>query len=182
MAQDIELNIPKLMVGLSWDPNEQKQGVLDESITPHNLDLSCIVLGQGRQIKDIITPSDPKREAYKNAIYHMGDHLSGGSDFEDEEIQVHFENLDADITGLAFAVSGNDKLELAEVANGKCEFCDAASLKPFMSVEFKAVEKPHYLVGAVIKNDQGVWVLQNTQTELLVFDQDVIENALRGAA
>ncbi len=132
MTQDIELNfsgdIPKLMVGLSWDHNEVKVGVLDDSVVPHNLDLSCVVLTQGLQVKDIITPVDPKRDVYKNQIFHMGDHLSGGSDFEDEEIQVNFENLNADITGLAFVVSSNDRVKFADVTNGKCEFYDAASL------------------------------------------------------
>ena len=186
MTQDIELkfsgDIPKLMVGLSWDHNEKKQGVLDESVVPHNLDLSCVVLGQGFQVKDILSPRDPKRDVYKNQIFHMGDHLTGGSDYEDEEIQVNFENLNADIAGLAFVVSSNDRVKFADVANGKCEFCDAASLQPFMSVEFQTAEKPHYLVGVVVKNDQGVWALQNAQSELIALDPTVLEDALRSAA
>ena len=185
MSNEIELkfnaDIPKLMVGLSWDPNEY-QSVLKEDIVAHNLDLSCAVLNKNLQVKDIIMPDEPKRSLYKNQIYHMGDHLSGGSDFEDEEIHVNFANLDADIFGLAFVVSANNKVKFSDVANGNCSFLDAANLDPFLSVELQGIEKPHYLVGITMKNDHGDWILQNTQKELLALDAGLLEEALRSAA
>jgi stress response protein SCP2 len=184
MAQDIQLTFSegasKLMVGLSWDYNEEKAGVLEESIQPHNLDLSCVVLGAGMRVRDIITPDSPKRDEYKAQIFHMGDHLTGGSDYEDEEIQVNFDKLDSAVSALAFVVSVNGKVKFSEVKNGSCAFCDAATLAPFLSVGFAGSQQPHYLVGVIVKNDVGGWVLKDVQAELLALDAGVVEGALEG--
>lgn len=103
MPQEVALNFSsddrKINVGLEWDPNEEAAGVLGE-IKPHNLDLSCAILSADMIVRDIITPTDTKRDVYKDQIFHKGDHTSGGSDFEDEEILINLDNVSSALARL----------------------------------------------------------------------------------
>ena len=181
MSDVIELKfseaIPKLMVGLMWEPNEDKSGVVGE-IKPHNLDLSCVIFGENMNVKDILTPPFHKREEYKDQIFHMGDNLTGGSDYEDEEVLVNFDNIDPSFEALAFVVSVKDGVKFSEVNDGACTFCDAASLEKFLEITFDGVGAAHYLAGFVSKDASGQWVLNNIQAELPSLDESSVRSAL----
>lgn len=181
MAQDvIDLgDVEKLMVGLSWDPNEQRHGTLG-GIRPHNLDLSCAVLDKDLQVIDRVSATDPKREQYKMQIFHKGDNQSGGADFEDEEILVTFANLDADIAHLAFIVSSVDGVAFSDVKNGACAFLDYVSLTPLLELDFSAVKTAHVLTGLVRRDDQGRWWLSAVQADLPSCDALGIESVVGG--
>ena len=116
-----EDDIPKMMVALYWDPNEEPTGVLGD-ITPHNADLICAVINENIRVMDVITPQNPKRDSYKGQIYHKGDSLSGGGDYEDEEIIINFDALGSDVKAIAFAVSLHHSVKFSDVKNGKIAF------------------------------------------------------------
>ncbi len=182
MADELSLNNEdgtpiNLMVGLSWDPNEEKFGNLDNSIKAHNLDLSCAILSESMQVKDLITPDDPKRDMYKEQIFHAGDNLSGGSDFEDEEIRVNFDRLPDDVSALAFIVSANNKVKFEHVKNGECAFNNAQTLQPFLTVSLNDIPGPHRVVGIVKKTSSG-WALQKAEVDVRALDAYIIEQAL----
>ena len=174
---DVSLtNIEKLMVGLSWDPNDKKEGVLDESIVPHNLDVSCVVLSVDKQIIDVIKPNETMREKYKNQIFHLGDHLSGGSDFEDEEIQVSLQNLNNDIGYLLFVVSANGKVGLADAQNGVCAFLDGVSLSPLLSVNLSKTPGQQCVAGVVSRDGENGWTLRSLSAANVEADgQDLVD-------
>lgn len=182
MAEEYSLidedgNTHKLMVGLSWDPNEEKWGTLDTNIKAHNLDLSCAVIS-GKQVTDLITPDDPKRDVYREKIFHAGDNLSGGSDFEDEEIRVDFDKLDDSIDALAFVVSANNKIKFEHVKNAECAFNNALTLNPFLTVSLNDIPGQHRVVGFVKRTVTG-WALQELTLDVTALDAYIIEQALQ---
>lgn len=192
MTQEKKLNfsgdVRKLMVGLEWDPNEEKKGVLS-SAKPHNLDLSCAVFDSGMLIKDIITPTHPKREEYKGEIFHKGDALDGGADFEDEEIVITMDSLSDNIKAIAFMISTNDHVDIASVNNGICRFQDAITLSAFAEIKLSefvskkdSVNIPrqeHFFAGMVMRGDDNKWVLKDTQFVLPALDTTSIETAVK---
>lgn len=191
MSQEVALNFSsdaqKINVGLEWDPNEEQAGVLGD-VKPHNLDLSCAILKAGMVVSDIITPTDTKRAEYKDQIFHKGDHTSGGSDFEDEEILVNLDNLPDDVDALAFTVSTNDQVDIGEVNNGVCRFMDAASLSSFLNVNFSDFvshkddinksSQQHFLAGVLVKKENG-WTLYDVQSMLKTLDSTSIEMTVK---
>lgn len=193
MSNIITLNFSsdqkKLMVGLSWDPNEKSTGVLG-GLTPHNLDLSCAVFNADLEVCDIITPLEPKREQYKGKIFHRGDSTSGGGDFEDEDVTVYLDSLqetDRDIRAMAFIVSINDRVQFSEVKNASCAFMDGINLEPFLSIDLKGLEansnnassQQHFVVGYVTQGEDGSWTLKNIQKPIESLGQSAIEAAVK---
>lgn len=183
MSEELSLNTVdgkpiKLMVGLSWDPNEEKWGSLDSNIKVHNLDLSCAVLSKSMHVTDLITPSEPKRDVYKGKIYHSGDSLSGGGDFEDEEVRVDFDQIDEDVEALAFIVSANNKIKFENVKNGECAFNNAETLVPFLTVSLDGISGAHRIVGIVKRTPSG-WALEEVSVDVNALDAYVIEQALQ---
>ncbi|NQZ14354.1 MAG: TerD family protein [Alphaproteobacteria bacterium] len=191
MPQEVALNFSsddrKINVGLEWDPNEEAAGVLGE-IKPHNLDLSCAILSADMIVRDIITPTDTKRDVYKDQIFHKGDHTSGGSDFEDEEILINLDNVSSDVGALALTVSTNDQVDIAEVKNGVCRFMDASSLSSFLDVSFDEFvshkdainrsSQQHFLAGVLVKKKEG-WALYDMQSMLSALDSTSIEMTIK---
>lgn len=185
MSEELSLNTEegqpiKLMVGLAWDPNEEKWGNLDTNIKVHNLDLSCAVLTDSMRVKDLITPDNPMRDEYRSKIFHAGDNLSGGSDFEDEEIRVDFEHLEDEIQGLAFVVSANNKIKFEHVKNGECAFNNAQTLEPFLTVSLDDIPGQHRIVG-IVKRTRSGWALQKAEVDVGALDEMIIERALSEA-
>lgn len=192
MVYDKELSfsgdISKLMVGLEWDPNEEEKGVVSV-IKPHNLDLSCAVFDTDMSVVDIITPTHPKRDEYKGQIFHKGDALDGGADFEDEEILVTMDTLDAEIKAISFMVSTNDHVDIASVKNGICRFQDAISLSPFVEIKLSefiskkdSVSIPrqeHFFAGIIMRAEGDKWVLKDTQFVLPALDGTSLETAVK---
>ena len=192
MTHDKQLSfsgdIRKLMVGLEWDPNEEEKGVIS-TVKPHNLDLSCAVFDSGMSVVDIITPTHPKREEYKGQIFHKGDALDGGADFEDEEILVTIDSLGDDINAIGFMVSTNDHVDIASVNNGICRFQDAISLSPFVEIKLSEFvskkdnvnipRQEHFFAGMIIRGDDDKWVLKDAQFILPALDGTSIETAVK---
>lgn len=186
MSEEYSLNaedgsIINLMVGLSWDPNEEKWGSLDTNVKAHNLDLSCALLSESMQVTDLITPDEPKRDQYKEQIFHSGDNLSGGADFEDEEIRVNFDKIGGDVHALAFVVSANNKVKFENVKNGECAFNNAQTLQPLLSVSLDNIPGQHRVVGIVKRTSTG-WALSKVEVDVSALDAAVIEQALGEAA
>lgn len=167
----------KLTVGLSWDHNEQKQGALGD-VKPHNLDLNCALLNDKGQIIDILTPQEPQREKYKGEIFHLGDHLSGGSDFEDEEVQIQLDALAADIVGVAIVVSAHNGVKFSDVRNPELAYLNGITFAEFLKINLNDVAKPHTVAGVISKTEQGSWVLKDICEDVAALDKDILQMKL----
>lgn len=203
MSEIIPLNFStdnkKLLVGLSWDPNEKSEGVLGD-VKVHNLDLSCAVFNADYEVCDIITPIDTKRDTYKGQIFHRGDNKSGGADFEDEDITVHLDKLDqttgdleleCTVRALAFVVSTNDRVKFEDVSNGDCHFMDGLTLEPFKKIDLQgeakkmsgpnASSQQHLVLGYVSEDENGAWTLKSMSHEINALEKSAIEDAVKSA-
>lgn len=173
VASDVE----RLKIGLSWDPNEQKAGVLEESITPHNLDLSCVVLGGGQDVLDVLSPQDPKRDRYQHQIFHLGDNLSGGADFEDEAIVVNLKALDSQIESLAFVIVAQGAVKFSDIQNGSCDVLNGISLESLTSIDFQGLEKPA-VIAFVLKREAEGFSIAACKEPIAALDVDLVQEAL----
>ncbi|MAF97890.1 MAG: hypothetical protein CMH26_04570 [Micavibrio sp.] len=178
MKLEFEQGSARLLVGLLWDPNEQ--GGVVGAPKEHNLDLACAVLGDDLKVRTIISSTDTQRDEYKTEIFHTGDNITGGADFEDESITVNFEHLREDVHAMAFVVSTDGRLKLDQVNAAACEFRDGISLNSFSRVELK-VSETYYLAGLVTKSDDGSWNLIKAEGALASLSAVEIENAVREA-
>ena len=185
---NFDSGINRLMVGLMWEPNENRAGVLG-TIKEHDLDLSCALFDGNNEFFDLITPQEPKRDAYGVEVFHSGDNLSGGSDFEDEEIRVDFDKLNENIHALAFFVTTNNKIKFEDVREPACHFSDATSLNEIIKFDLTELskkfempehfEKERFLIGVVKKNQEGTWDLINYQTRVTVMNSGVIAQVVQ---
>lgn len=132
-----------ILVGLGWDPVEQKSGGLfglgkkQEDI---DCDASVILLGSDGKLHGSSTEQCLVyfgNLVYANgAIQHQGDNLTGEGDGDDEEIVVHLQSIPQDIARLVFTVNIYDAnvrkqnfgmiqnafIRLEDMKNGN-EFC-----------------------------------------------------------
>ena len=176
---DIEIrgDIEKLIIGLAWEPNEQDNSVLGDSVKPHNLDLSCVLFDNDGNVIDEITPQDTKRETYKGQIFHLGDNLSGGNDFEDEEIQLWLSSLDNHIAQIAFIVSVKEKVKFSDVREGHCSVLSAQTLEVIQSIDFSSLTKPAVLA-FVLKRNKNSFLLNSPKIELYSSDAIAVGECL----
>ena len=168
MSLPIALNIsadhPKITVGLSWEPvaDNGRSSVLSERYA-QDADLSCFLLDNAGALVDSITPVNPQRDKYRQKVFHTGDHTDGGSEFEDEEIQLWLTNLDASIAGIAFGVSTKGVLHLQDLNKPKFVVMDTTSLELFYSQNLSDVERApvdgaaqwQYIAGAALRDEQN---------------------------
>jgi len=194
MANDIPLSFSdgsqKLMIGLSWDPNPEITSTLEEVKQVHDLDLSCAIIGADKKIIDMITPGDPQRKKYRLQIFHAGDHQSGGSDYEDEEMHIHLDKIDSNIKSFVFLVSAKDGVNFKDVNNPECSFHDGITLEKFLAVDLKlTIEEQsttdaqggHCLTAIVSRSesDPSQWVLKPKQLSLSSADGAALEQEIQ---
>lgn len=158
----------KLLVGLSWEPNEEQKGsaLLGKRYIPHDVDVSCALYDAAGGLIDHITPTDAKRDQYKQLVFHSGDHTTGGSDFEDEDIQIWLGRLPETIASVAVFVSTKGELQFHQVNALKIQMMDGVSLQVFAETDLSAAspfEGSDYgdwqYCAYVLKRDGAGWVL-----------------------
>lgn len=186
MSVDVQINTKNLVqVGLSWDPNET-MSVYDSAPAPHDLDLSCAILNADGKVVDLLSPPYPKRDQYAQAIFHGGDNLSGGSDFEDEYIRLNFDKMAAEIAALAFVVSTKNNLKFQDANKPEFDIRDEIDNAYLYQLDLKSVEfefkspAPNVaLVGMVVRDGSG-WGVKNAQSVLPTLSEAAIEEAVQG--
>ena len=168
MSLPIALNVsadhPKITVGLSWEPvsDNGRSSVISDPVA-QDADLSCFLFDGAGALIDSITPVAPQREKYRQKVFHTGDHTDGGSEFEDEEIQVWLSHLDETIAGIAFGVSTKGAILLQDLNRPKFVVMDATSLEVFYSQNLSDVEGTpaedaaqwQYIAGAALRDKQN---------------------------
>ncbi|MCY6484947.1 TerD family protein [Clostridium aestuarii] len=105
-------SLSKIMVGLGWDPVEQKSkgllgGIFGGSTSPNvDCDASVFMLDENDRIRSkeqIIYFGNLKHKS--GSVLHMGDNLTGDGDGDDEQIQVELKRIPQDINKLVFVVN-----------------------------------------------------------------------------
>ena len=100
----------KVMIGLGWDPMEQKSGGFLSSVFGSkndniDCDASVIMLQNGKYLKQSDLIYFGNLEHSSHAVRHMGDNLTGEGDGDDEQIFVDLDAVPADYDKLVFVVN-----------------------------------------------------------------------------
>jgi stress response protein SCP2 len=162
-----------LLVGLGWDQNPKGSGLFASN---HDVDLACCLLDKDFNLVDFLTPSSPKRDEYRFEILHTGDHKSGESPGEDEELHINLRKLNPDIVYITFLLRTKGSTRLADVKNLYCVFMDGGSYRKFLNLNlkaqsFKEYDNPQFLA-AVLKRwtgktlDGDLWTLKPVEKTL----------------
>ena len=107
----------RVAMGLGWDPAAAGANI--------DLDASVIVVdGRGRKVEAVWFMS---KSAYRGAIEHSGDNLTGDGDGDDETIMVDLARLPAEADALVFVVNSFQGHRFTEVRNAYCRLLDADS-------------------------------------------------------
>lgn len=121
-------------VGLSWEENPDGS----HFSVDHDLDLSCILLDKKLTTLDVVMPSCLKRDKYRLQIFHSGDHRTGSSSLDDEEIHINLKKLDPDICHVAFVVSlKSSNLSFSDIKNPFCIFADGSTYRKYLSIDLR---------------------------------------------
>lgn len=111
-GQKVELKKPdggelhNVIVGLGWDPVEQKRkGLFARSAPQIDCDASAIVLTGGKlaKNKDVVYFGHLKHGS--GAIKHMGDNLTGAGEGDDEQIMIKLDKVPAEYDKIVFVVN-----------------------------------------------------------------------------
>lgn len=119
------------LVGLGWEENPQGSGFFKRQ---HDLDLCCCLMRDDFNLVDFITPSDPKASDYRFEVLHTGDHKTGDSPGEDEELHLNLRKLNAEVCYVVFLVKAKKGTALKDVSGANCVFMDGATYKKFLSL------------------------------------------------
>jgi len=98
-----------LMVGLGWDPAEQKKSSGFFSALLGGDDIDCdasVFLCKGGRVvdsKDVVYFGNKKHKS--GAVNHMGDNLTGEGEGDDEQIMVNLDGVPAEYDKLVFVVN-----------------------------------------------------------------------------
>lgn len=177
-ALKLESPDKKIVVGLSWEPNEEeKRSVLGNRFIPHDVDISCVLIGADNEIIDMISPEDTKRDQYKDSIFHSGDHKTGGSDFEDEDIQIWLGRVSEDVVKLVLLVSTKGALEFENVSALQLQVLDGVTLDPFVTDALQSVAPASYVSGdqwyyvaQILERDGDDWGLKKSGSYIETID------------
>ncbi|MCB9991401.1 MAG: TerD family protein [Rhodospirillales bacterium] len=176
----------RLMVGLSWDHNEEE---LFNELQVHDLDLSCAVFAKDGSFMDLITPQSPLREKYKHMIFHGGDHMSGSADFEDESVVINFENAADSIGCVAVLVNTKDRTRIWKVKNATLGYHDGVTLNEIYKTDLRAADMAaeatkqnrdgYFLAGMIKESGAGHWDLQPVEKFLDNPDTDLLAEEIK---
>ena len=104
-------------MGLGWDPAKRGSDI--------DLDASVIVVNaKGRKVDAVWFMA---KSAYKGAIEHSGDNLTGEGEGDDETINVDLSRLPEEAHALVFTVNSFRGQKFTEVRNAYCRLLDAGT-------------------------------------------------------
>lgn len=108
MLEQAAPNLQKLLLGLGWDIAQRPGGIRSIFVENHDLDLDATVvcLDQHQRLcqdQDVIYFGNLQHES--GAITHLGDHLTGGGQGDNEQIVVDLAQIPDRIHTLVFLVN-----------------------------------------------------------------------------
>jgi stress response protein SCP2 len=109
--------LQRVAMGLGWDPAKRGSDI--------DLDASVIVVNaKGRKVDAVWFMA---KSAYKGAIEHTGDNLTGEGEGDDETINVDLSRLPEEAHALVFTVNSFRGQNFTEVRNAYCRLLDAGT-------------------------------------------------------
>ncbi|MEV6068699.1 TerD family protein [Nocardia sp. NPDC052001] len=107
-------SLTRVKMALGWDPAKRGK----------DIDLDASVVAYNRQAKELGKVWFVKLSAFKGAIKHSGDNLTGAGEGDDEVITVDLPALPPDVYALLFTVNSYSGQKFDEIARAFCRLVD----------------------------------------------------------
>ncbi|WP_349368107.1 TerD family protein [Salinarimonas sp.] len=154
--------LSKVRMGLGWDPVKKKGGFLSGLLGGGggdiDLDASCLMFDQGKQLTDIVWFRQLKSN--DGAIVHSGDNLTGEGEGDDETIAVDLDRLPAAVQTLVFTVNSFRGQSFNEVENAFCRLVDERAGKEIARYTLTEQGAHTGVVMAVVSRASGEWTMK----------------------
>lgn len=106
--------LSRVRMGLGWDP----------AVHGRNIDLDASVIAYDNRAKKLVNVWFLKQEAFKGAIRHSGDNLTGHGEGDDEVITVDLTALPPEVYALVFTVNSFAGHKFDQVGRAHCRLVD----------------------------------------------------------
>ncbi len=139
----------RVAMGLGWDPARGGRSI--------DLDASAIVIGsKGKKIDSVWFMS---KSAFRGALAHSGDNLTGHGEGDDETITVDLAGLPADAQAIVFVVNSFQGQKFTEVARAYCRLLDLETGAELVRFDLTD-SKPHTgVVMSVLRRAGAAWTM-----------------------
>jgi stress response protein SCP2 len=139
----------RVAMGLGWDPARGGRAI--------DLDASAIVVGtKGKKIDAVWFMS---KSAFRGALAHSGDNLTGHGEGDDETITVDLAALPADAQAIVFVVNSFQGQRFTEVARAYCRLLDLETGAELVRFDLTD-SKPHTgVVMSVLRRAGDAWTM-----------------------
>jgi stress response protein SCP2 len=146
--------LTRVRMGLGWDP-----AVAGRSV---DLDASVIAFAGGRKEASV---SFSKLKAFKGAIQHSGDNLTGHGEGDDEQIQVTLDKLPPAVDALVFTVNSYAGQKFTAVRRAYCRLIDDLSGAELVRFELTESEPRTAVIMATLRRGpDGIWTMRAVGT------------------
>lgn len=143
--------LSQVTMGLGWDPARGRGNI--------DLDASVIAFDQFGREREVVYFAHKK--AFKGAIRHQGDNLTGKGDGDDEKIDVDLTALPPDITTLVFTITSFRGQRFTEVANAFCRLVESRTGAELVRYNLSESQPATaVLITALRRTADGTWEMR----------------------
>ncbi len=144
-------SLSQVTMGLGWDPARGRGNI--------DLDASVIAFDQFGREREVVYFAHKK--AFKGAIRHQGDNLTGKGDGDDEKIDVDLTALPPDITTLVFTITSFRGQRFTEVANAFCRLVESRTGAELVRYNLSESQPATaVLITALRRTADGTWEMR----------------------
>jgi stress response protein SCP2 len=139
----------RVAMGLGWDPARGGRSI--------DLDASAIVIGaRGKKTDSVWFMS---KSAFRGALEHSGDNLTGHGDGDDETIQVDLGKLPADAQAIVFVVNSFQGQKFTEVSRAYCRLIDLDTRAELVRFELTDSKASTGVIMSVLRRAGDAWTM-----------------------
>jgi stress response protein SCP2 len=137
----------RVAMGLGWDPAASGRTI--------DLDASAIAVDRSGRKTDAVWFMN--KSAYRGAIEHTGDNLTGHGAGDDETIVVALSSLPDDVAALVFVVNSFRGQKFTEVRSAYCRLVDLDTRTELVRFDLTDSEPYTGVVMSVLRRSAGAW-------------------------
>ncbi|WP_205347158.1 TerD family protein [Pseudonocardia broussonetiae] len=139
----------RVAMGLGWDPAQGGRSI--------DLDASAIVIGsRGKKTDSVWFMS---KSAFKGALEHSGDNLTGHGEGDDETIEVDLAKLPDDAQAIVFVVNSFQGQRFTEVSRAYCRLIDLDTRAELVRFELTDSQPHTGVIMSVLRRAGAAWTM-----------------------
>lgn len=137
-------------MGLGWDPARRGRTI--------DLDASALAFDTAGKLLDIVWFT--RLTAFRGAVQHLGDNLTGKGDGDDEQIVVHLGGLPREVAALVFTINSFRGQKFTEVTRAFCRLVDSRSGAELVRFDLSDSEPRTGVVMAALTRSGPAWEMR----------------------